>query len=141
MTSPLDHVDQLCAFLAATDIGLLELKGPAGTLRLRHDGARVEVQMIEAATAAVATVPTQVIRAPVPGIYLDRHPLRSQPSAAVGAEVAAGTPLAFLQIGPLLLPVPAPEVGLVVEKFAEHGATVGYSAPLIGLQPHGSDAQ
>jgi len=141
MTNPLNHVDQLCAFLAATDIGLLELKGPAGVLRLRHDGARVEVEMIEAAAAALFSPPTQVIRAPVPGIYLDRHPLRSQPSVAVGTEVAAGTPLAFLQIGPLLLPVPAPEDGLVAEKFAEHGATVGYGAPLIGLQPHGSDAE
>ena len=140
MTNPFDHVDQLCAWLAATDIGLLELKGPAGTLRLRHDGSSVEVEMIEAAAAALFSAPMQVVRAPLPGIYLDRHPLRSQPLAAVGSEVAASTSLALLQVGPLLISVPAPDDGMVVEKFAEHGATVGYGAPLIGLQPHGSDA-
>ena len=91
------------------------------------------------AAAALFSAPMQVIRAPLPGIYLDRHPLRSQPLAAVGSEVAASTSLALLQVGPLLISVPAPDDGMVVEKFAEHGATVGYGAPLIGLQPHGSD--
>ena len=61
MRNPLDHVDELCAWLAATDIGLLELIGPTGTLRLLHDGASVEIQDVDETDAAQRGTVTDVL--------------------------------------------------------------------------------
>ena len=41
--SPGDQIRQLAAWLAATDIGLLELRTPQGHIRLRRDAAGEEI--------------------------------------------------------------------------------------------------
>ncbi|HTO66706.1 MAG TPA: biotin/lipoyl-containing protein [Bradyrhizobium sp.] len=133
MTDALDHVDQLCAWLADTDINLLELTSPARTLRLLHDGTRVTVETVDGPEAAHQ--PALLVRAPAPGIFLQQHPLRNQAIAIVGDDVAADAPLGLLQIGPLLLPVSAPLTGTVTDVLAQHGTIVGYGTPLFELQP------
>ena len=139
MRNPLDHVDELCAWLAATDIGLLELIGPTGTLRLLHDGASVEIQDVDEADAAQPCAPALVVRAPAVGIFLDHHPLCERAVAPIGAEVVADAPLGFLQVGSLLTPVSAPQLGTVTDILVEHGKVVGFGTPLFELQPIGSN--
>jgi len=139
MSSALDHVDRLCAWLAGTDIGLLELKSPTTTLRLVQDGAAGAIQTVIGAEATRPRQPAFVVRAPGPGIFLDRHPLRDGAMAPIGSEIVAEAPLGFLQVGPLLRPVPASQTGTVTDVLAQPGTVVGYGTPLFNLQPKGSE--
>jgi acetyl-CoA carboxylase biotin carboxyl carrier protein len=137
MINPLDHVDRLSAWLKDTDIALFELSGPNGTLRLSNDGASVRVVAGEAPTPAQASI---AVRAPSLGVFLDRHPLHERAIATVGATVQAGEPLGFLQVGPLLTAVPAPQAGTVIDSLVEHGMVVGYGTSLFELQPTEGEA-
>jgi len=134
----IDELQQLSAWIAATDIGLLELRGPEGHLRLRHDGTRVEVVEDDApATQEVlrAEAPRVVATADSVGVFLHRHPLHEAPLARPGATVRAGQTLGLLQVGALLLPVPAPHDGRVAGTLVAHGTAVGYGTALVELQP------
>jgi acetyl-CoA carboxylase biotin carboxyl carrier protein len=133
MSNPLDHVAQLSAWLKDADLALLELRGPGANLRLVNDGASVRVIEGEESLSVDAT--SMTVRAPSPGIFLDRHPLHARAIAFVAADVRAGEPLGFLQVGPLLMAVPAPRAGTVTDVLAAHGTIVGYGAPLLVLQP------
>jgi acetyl-CoA carboxylase biotin carboxyl carrier protein len=135
MADVFDHVDQLCARLASTDIGLLELRSPTQTLRLLHEGTAVAVQTVDEADAIRQQQPALLVRASAPGAFLCRHPLRERAITAIGEEFHAGDLLGFLQVGPLLLPVVAPLAGMVTDVLARHGTIVGYGAPLFELQP------
>ena len=131
-----DQIQQIADWLAATDIGLLELHGPGHTLQLRHDGGGIEVvQRDDTAPAETSAEPdTLTVTAPSLGVFLQRHPLRAETLAAPGAAVSAGQVLGLLQIGPLLLPVTAPADGCVIEPLVDHGTVVGYGTPLMVLQ-------
>lgn len=141
-----DQIQQIARWLVATDIGLLELRGPGHALLLRHDGAAVDiVQQDDGATMATGMPPaplanthaapgTVTVTAPSLGVFLHRHPLRAEALAAPGTAVQAGQALGLLQIGSLLLPLVAPSDACVIEALAEHGAVVGYGTPLVTLQ-------
>jgi acetyl-CoA carboxylase biotin carboxyl carrier protein len=133
MTNPLDHVEQLGTWLKDTGIGLLELRGPHGTLQLLSDGTSARVVGAEQPLSTEA--PTAAVRASSPGVFLDRHPLHVEPIVSIGADVRADGPLGFLQVGPLLTPVLAPCAGTLVDVFATHAAIVGYGEPLFELLP------
>ena len=132
-----DQIQQIAAWLSATDIGRLELTGPGQTLVLGHDGDAVTVA--GQATPHEASVPPQTptqtltVRAPSVGVFLHRHPLRQEALAAPGTAVQAGQVLGLLQIGPLLLPVLAPSDATVHDVLTAHGTTVGYGTPLLAL--------
>lgn len=132
-----DQIQQIAVWLAATDIGLLELRGPGLSLALRQDAGAVtvvdrdEAAQAEAASAPAADMPT--ITAASVGVFLHRHPLREQALAAPGAAVQAGQAIGLLQIGLLLLPVTAPGDATVQELLVAHGTTVGYGTPLVSL--------
>jgi acetyl-CoA carboxylase biotin carboxyl carrier protein len=134
-----EQIRQIAAWLAATDIGLLELRGPTRTLLLRHDGAAVDVvesdgaAPFEPAAAPAAPDTLTTVTAPWVGVFLHRHPLREDALAVPGTPVQAGQALGLLQVGLLLLPVPAPAAGTVLELLAAHGAVVGYATPLVTL--------
>ena len=132
MNNPLDHVDQLGGWLRDAGLAQLELRGPTGSLSLVSDGASVQVIEDEALAAGV---PSTTVRAASPGIFLDRHPLHERTLAPVGVDVGAGEPLGFLQVGPLLMAVSAPQPGVVTDVLVTHGTVVGYGAPLFALQP------
>jgi len=139
MTDAFDHVDQLCAWLADTDISLLELTSPTRTMRLLNDGSRVAVETIDGTEGAHQ--PALLVRALAPGIFLQQHPLRDSAIAAIGDDIAADASLGLLQIGPLLLPVSAPLTGTVTNVLARHGTVVGYGTPLFELQPLGDEGE
>ncbi|VTU23586.1 acetyl-CoA carboxylase, biotin carboxyl carrier protein [Variovorax sp. SRS16] len=117
------ELEQLTAWLAQTDIGLLELRMPGGTVRL--DNPR---------PAARATAPGTAIAAPSVGVFLHGHPLAEGPLVRAGECVRAGQPVGLLRIGPLLLPVAAPRDGVVAAMRAADGTLVGYGTALVELQ-------
>ncbi len=129
-----DQIQQIAAWLAATDIGQLELQGPGQILLLRHDGATVAV-VDSAALPAAATPPdTLTVAAPSVGVFLHRHPLRQDCLAAPGTPVQAGQAVGLLQTGLVLLQVPAPADATMHELLVAHGTVVGYGMPLVTLR-------
>ncbi|QOZ52479.1 acetyl-CoA carboxylase [Bradyrhizobium sp. CCBAU 53338] len=138
MSNPVDHVDQLSAWLKDANLALLELRGPSATLRLVNDGASVRV--IQGEESPPVAAPSMTVRAPSPGIFLDRHPLHERAIALIAADVRAGDPLGFLQIGSLLLAVPAPRAGMLTDVLVAYGTIVGYGTPLFVLQPFEGEA-
>lgn len=133
-----EQIGQIAAWLAATDIELLELRGPGQTLRMRHRGSSIDIvesddaAPFDAASAPDASQPVTVAASSV-GVFLHRHPLREEALAPPGTPVQPGQALGLLQIGPLLLPVLAPAAGIVLELLAADGAVVGYATPLVAL--------
>lgn len=137
------ELEQLAAWLAGTDIGLLELHTPHGQVRLRRDGAAPENYVLEelqghagapVPVSVAAASPTQVVASSV-GVFLHYHPLRGTPLAPPGAQVQAGQTVGLLQIGALLLPVAAPQAGVVASMLKAHGSLVGYGTALVELHP------
>lgn len=140
------EIQQLSAWLADSDIGLLELHTPQGYVRLRRDGVTPGGVMVEErcdkpeVTAApcrgTPTPPSaRLVVASSVGVFLHHHPLRNAPLAPPGIAVKAGQTVGLLQIGPLLLPVAAPQAGVVATLLVAHGSVVGYGAALIELHP------
>ncbi|MDF3834743.1 acetyl-CoA carboxylase [Cupriavidus basilensis] len=131
-----EHIRQLCAWLAATDIAELDLQGPGVHLHLRREGATVQ-EMVALPTptpiAAGSPASPEIVRAGSVGVYRHRHPQRSAPLAAVGTAVQESQALGLLQIGPLLLPVTAPREAVVLEIPEPDGAVVGWGTPLVVL--------
>jgi acetyl-CoA carboxylase biotin carboxyl carrier protein len=123
---------QLAAWLAGTDIGLLELRTPQGTLRLGRQGndiVELPAEVTEAETELMS------VHAPSVGAFLHSHPLAAAPLVRIGQRVEAGQTVGLLKIGPLLLPLTAPQAGIVDGVHAADGLTVGYGAPLVDLHP------
>jgi acetyl-CoA carboxylase biotin carboxyl carrier protein len=133
-----DQIEQIAAWLAATDIGLLELRGPGQSLRLRHQGLSIDIVETDDTAPLDAPAPDApqavTVAASSVGVFLHRHPLREDALASPGTPVQPGQALGLLQIGPLLLPVLAPAAGIVLELLAAHGAVVGYATPLVALR-------
>ena len=135
----LEQFRQLSAWLADTDIGVLELRGPQTLLRLVRDGAgggevvQSEVSGDVASRAAPARPGTTIVAAPTVGIVRHRHPMRDAALAPPGTRIDRGQPLALLQIGPLLVHVEAPCAGVVGRLLAPDGTAAGYGDPLIEL--------
>jgi len=132
-----DRIETISAWLAATDIGLLELRGPGTRLRLRNDGGGLPVRGEPIADASPAAAPGGSVTANAAsvGVFLHRHPLRETALAPIGSRVGAGQPVGLLQIGALLLPLCAPGAGTVTGLRVAHGTAVGYGTPLVDLAP------
>lgn len=124
------QASQFAAWLADTDIGLLELHTPQGTLRLGRRGndiVELPVEVTEAETVSV--------RAPSVGVFLHSHPLAGAPLVRIGENVLTGQTVGLLQIGPLLLPVTTADAGEIAAMCVAHGLPVGYGTPLVEQHP------
>ncbi|MDM0007226.1 acetyl-CoA carboxylase biotin carboxyl carrier protein subunit [Variovorax sp. J22G73] len=127
---------ELAAWLAGTDIDLLELRTPHGTLRLGRQGDDiVELPGQEERAGETAETETVAVKASSVGVFLRSHPLATQPLASIGQHVQAGQLIGLLNIGPLLLPVAAPQAGIVDALHVQGGVAVGYGAALVDLHP------
>lgn len=131
-------IRQLAEWLAATDIDLLELRGPNLQIEIHRDGAGATAEQQVAPAAAQAATPAEApaavsVRATSVGVWLDRIPGRSTPLCAPGSAVFTGALLGLLQVGPLLLPVRAPCNGWHGNWLATPGSTVGYGTPLMDI--------
>ena len=136
MTDPFDHVAELSAWLQASDIDLLELRGPSGTLRLiRQDGRTISTVEDDVGTSR----PTVLARSSGVGVFLDHHPLRLEPGLPADGAVSAGAPIGFLRVGSLITAVLSPTDGVVIAMLAEPGSVVGYGTPLFEIEPTESE--
>jgi len=137
----LERFRQLAAWLAETDIALLELRGPQFLLRLLRDGATdgrtdgwTDGSTDLEPAPAQPQPGTTIVAASTVGIVRHRHPLRDGPLAPPGARVERGQALVLLQIGQLLVQVSAPRDATVAGLLGQDGDAVGYGAPLIELR-------
>ena len=139
MSSPLDHVAEIAASLAATDIDCLELTGPAGYLRLRRGSEPASTLQRpaadEVAETPVAEAKHDALPSPGCGAFRHAHPLHETALVRAGERVTAGQVLGFLQIGALLIPARAPRDGVVSAVLATDGSLVGYGDPLVEFSP------
>lgn len=127
---------ELAAWLAGTDIDLLELRTPHGTLRLGRQGEDiVELPGQEERADETDETETVAVKASSVGVFLRSHPLATQPLASIGQHVQAGQLIGLLNIGPLLLPVAAPQAGIVDALHVQGGVAVGYGTALVDLHP------
>ncbi|MGO4394916.1 acetyl-CoA carboxylase biotin carboxyl carrier protein subunit [Variovorax sp. M-6] len=140
---------EIAGWMAATDIGFLELRMPGETVRLGRQGEAVvpldldpilpgEAARPVARGAAVPTRPgpdVDTVTAASVGVFLHAHPCATAPFVRVGHGVQAGQALGLLRIGVLLLPVAASRAGTVAALRADDGATVGYGTALVDLHP------
>lgn len=130
----IEHIRQICTWVAATDITEFDLQGPGIHLSLRNDGATApQIGAQPTVTAPAVAVSAEVVRAGSVGVFRHQHPLQTAPLAAVGATVQASQPLGLLQIGPLLLPVTAPCEAVVQDMPVPDGTVVGWGTPLVVL--------
>ena len=125
----------LSGWLAGTGITLLELRTPAGSVRLTRAGtaSAAPAHAPVHAPAYAASPGTVTVTAPGVGVFLHRHPVRAEPLTVPGQAVRAGEVVGLLQVGSLLLHVLAPADGTVAEAVAPPGSTVGYGAALLRL--------
>ena len=136
--SRIGQVRQLSEWLQATDISLLELRGPGESIRLcRQPSGEVReaapADPPPSADAAGAAGAPAVVRAGSVGIVLHAHPLRTEPLVRAGQQVAAGQAVALLRIRGVLLPVTAPCAGVVSRIHAPDGSAVGFGTALLEL--------
>jgi acetyl-CoA carboxylase biotin carboxyl carrier protein len=135
----IDSLQQLSKSLDDAGIGLLELRGPGVLLRLGRDAAAAAPAGERSGAAPAPLQRAQsagaTVNAPAAGVFLHAHPMQSTPLAPVGVQVQAGATIGLLQIGALLLPVPAPRSAVVAGLRVAHGTTVGYGTPLVDLAP------
>jgi acetyl-CoA carboxylase biotin carboxyl carrier protein len=132
-------IRQLAEWLAATDIDLLELRGPNVQVEIHRDGAGVNTaETVEQHAASPAEAPAQSpahisVRATSVGVLLDHIPGRSTPLLAPGSAVQTGALIGLLQVGLLLLPVRATCDGWPGDWQVQPGSTVGYGTPLVDI--------
>jgi acetyl-CoA carboxylase biotin carboxyl carrier protein len=129
MTVGLDHLAEIVAWLTPTNIEILELSGPAVHVRLRRaaDGTVIaDAPRGDADEAARLKTGAEIVPSPGVGLFLHSHPLREEPFARPGDRVKAGQTVGLLQIGALLIPVPAPLEGVVAALTASDRSLVGY---------------
>jgi acetyl-CoA carboxylase biotin carboxyl carrier protein len=132
----MDEARQLSEWLSGTDIDLLELSGPGKLIRLRRNGMGSNAAAAPQPAAAVAapTSSETLVRAGSVGIVRHAHPLREDPLVRAGQPVAAGQVLVLLQIGAVLLAVPALRAGVIARVIAANDSLVGYGDPLVELE-------
>jgi acetyl-CoA carboxylase biotin carboxyl carrier protein len=138
---------EIAAWMAATEIAFLELRMPDATVRLGRRGDEVLTlddgqQRPEASPVAHRSGATHhagphldTVTSASLGVFLHAHPCATVPFVRAGAQVQPGQTLGLLRIGVLLLPVAAPRGGIVAALLVDDGATVGYGAALVDLDP------
>ena len=133
----IEHIRQICTWLAATDITEFELQGPGVRLSLRNErpmSSQISAPLVPAASVAPAVAASQeVVCAGSVGVFRHQHPQQAAPLAMVGMAVRASQPVGLLQIGPLLLPVTAPCEAVVQDMPVPDGTVVGWGTPLVVL--------
>ena len=120
-------IQQLSAWISERGIDLLELTTPETSLSLQRGSSASPTN------ALVRNDGFYELKAPSPGLYLDRHPLSAQPLVSSGTSIEAGQLVGFLQIRSLLLPLRSAEAGRVVSLPQDPGVTVGYGTVVMSL--------
>lgn len=138
-----DIARQLEAWLRATPIHTLELRGPGTFIHLTQatgNSPNPDPMTGAGAVARPEDATSTIVRAGSVGVVMHAHPLRDDPWVQVGQQVRAGQTVALLRVGAVLLPVPAPHDGVVLKILADNGQIVGYGDSLVAIEKEGTHA-
>lgn len=140
-------IQALNALISERGIDVLELKTRELSLRLeraapsRGDSRQPPPSLAKSSNPAPSPSEAPAkrahcyeITAPVPGIYLDRHPLCDQPLAEPGVSVGAQQLIGFLKVGCLLLPLRSGQAGRIMSILAKPGDTLEFGSVVIRLE-------
>lgn len=145
----LQVIQELTALIRQRGIDVLVLTTREASLRLERDASnspasrpppspnRPASGRRASADAAANAASGYELTAPAPGIFLDRHPLGSQPLVRAGATVEAGQLIGFLRVGCLLLPLRSAQKGRITSLLPRAGDTLGYGAVVVRLATDG----
>ncbi|WP_118180555.1 acetyl-CoA carboxylase biotin carboxyl carrier protein [Paraburkholderia phosphatilytica] len=153
----LGELRQITTWLAASGIRSIEISRPGATVRLKvaakeddrgDDDASVRshepiAPRLNATPSSHASEASHDARnatgshvtAHSVGVFLEAHPASQTPLVDIGARVGPGDVIGLLRIAELCVPVVASLAGVVKERLAAHGATVGYGEPLFEIAP------
>jgi len=137
----LNELQQLVAWVEASDLRRLELTCPEGHITL----TRSENDQVVVNTAAGPKGPAaflgndegsaKTVFAETAGLFVSAHPMRAKPFAMIGDSVRRTDVLGLLQVKHLYAPIRAPIDGVVTEILATEGALVGFGTPVFRLTP------
>ena len=140
----LNELQQLVAWVEASDLRCLELTSPEGHITLtRSESDPLAVDMTEPKggaepvgndEGAAKTVFTETA-----GLFVSVHPMRDRPFAVIGDPVARNDVLGLLQIKHIYAPIRAPIDGVVTAILATEGALLGFGTPVFRITPTPSD--
>ena len=134
--------------LVATLTGWLEASGASELEITTQDGKALKIVLGAGPRPTplhnAAVVPVEVsepagrpVKAPIAGLFCDRHPAAAEasPLSGEGRTLEAGAIVGFVEVGPVLLPVVAPEAAVVAEVLAHTGDLVGYGDTILTTEP------
>ena len=132
-------ISTLTGWLEASGAGELEILTEGGeALKIVLGPAAHSAHASEAAPQLRAILPEgRAVKAPMAGLFRSTHPgsADASPLAEEGRAVEAGAIVGFIQVGPVLLPVTAPEASAVAEVHARTGDLVGYGDAVFTTEP------
>ena len=110
----LDDIRGIATWARTAGLGEIELEQPG--LRLR---------LVFSATGGL-----HLVRSPIAGRFLDRHPARPDPFARPGDRVGARDVIGLIQVERLYRPVVAGRAGVLVRLLVETGRLIDADMPL-----------
>ncbi|WP_411036869.1 hypothetical protein [Shinella sp. BYT-45] len=128
-------VSTLTGWLESSGASALEITTPdGGALKIALSAGMRSVRAAEAVSEAPGG---RAVKAPMAGLFRDRHPCAPEavPLAGEGGMLEAGSLAGFVEIGPMLLPVIAPEAGIVAKIHARAGELIGYGDAVLTMEP------
>ena len=149
MRMDLQAIQELSALIRRHGIDVLVLTTREASLRLERDPSDRAISrpapaarkpaggQIASTDTAAGAASGYELTAPSPGIFLDRHPLGSQPLVRAGATVDAGQLIGFLRVGCLLLPLRSAQAGRITSLVPLPGDTLGYGSVVMRLATDG----
>ncbi|HEX8046654.1 hypothetical protein [Rhizobium sp.] len=130
-------MQEITAWLESAGASAIEIDTEDGRhVRIVMDGGvspRADGELRDMVPAAPASV--VAAKAPFAGHFLDVHPARGTPAAVQDTAVTAGDIVGFVKVGPLLLPVRAPDAGTLSECSVKAGDLVGYGDAIFSIEP------
>jgi len=127
-------ISTLTDWLEGSGASALEITTPDGAaLKIVLDPG---VRAVPVAEAAPEKPHGRAVKAPMAGLFHDRHPgAGAGPLAGKGQMLDAGALAGFVAVGPVLLPVIAPAAGMVAEVHAGAGDLIGYGDAVLTMGP------
>ncbi len=125
-------IAELGAHLERNNVAALHIEAADGELKIvtPADASRPRPHKADLAPAPVSRRENVLAKAPTAGIFTSAHPLRPERESVVGSTVSKGDVVAFVRVGPVLVPVIAEKTGTVASVTTETGTLVGYGTSL-----------
>jgi biotin carboxyl carrier protein len=126
------ELEQIARWLEEAGLGLIEITGPHGSVRITMEGqgAIVDRSGVPAPSADPADL---LVTAASPGTFCDQHPTRTAPLAPEASAVRAGDIIGLVEVGGIYAPVAAPADGILARRLVAPGTLISYGTPLFDL--------